>query len=36
LAVGHDRFFIDKVVTRLLVFEGQDKVREIAGNWTVW
>jgi ATP-binding cassette subfamily F protein 3 len=36
VVVSHDRFFIDKVATRLLVFEDESEVREIAGNWTIW
>jgi sulfate-transporting ATPase len=36
IVVSHDRFFIDKVATRLLVFEGDGVVREINGNWTMW
>ncbi|MBN1933807.1 MAG: ABC-F family ATP-binding cassette domain-containing protein [Anaerolineae bacterium] len=36
VVVSHDRFFIDKVATRLLIFEGQGRVREVAGNWTLW
>jgi len=36
VVVSHDRFFIDKVATRLLVFESEGEVREIAGNWTIW
>jgi ATPase subunit of ABC transporter with duplicated ATPase domains len=36
VVVSHDRFFIDKVATRLLVFEGQGALREFAGNWTLW
>jgi ATPase subunit of ABC transporter with duplicated ATPase domains len=36
VVVSHDRFFIDKIATRLLVFEGHGLVREIAGNWTIW
>jgi ATPase subunit of ABC transporter with duplicated ATPase domains len=35
VVVSHDRFFIDKVATRLLVFEGEGCVREVAGNWTM-
>jgi ATPase subunit of ABC transporter with duplicated ATPase domains len=34
--VSHDRFFIDKVATRLLVFEEACTVHEINGNWTIW
>ena len=36
VVVSHDRFFVDKIATRLLVFEGGGAVREIAGNWTMW
>jgi len=36
VVVSHDRFFIDKVATRLLVFRGGGAVEEIAGNWTMW
>jgi ATP-binding cassette subfamily F protein 3 len=36
IVVSHDRFFIDKVATRLLVFDGTGGVREVAGNWTTW
>ena len=36
VVVSHDRFFIDKVATRLLVFEGTDRLREVNGNWTIW
>lgn len=36
IVVSHDRFFIDKVATRLLVFEGEGDVRAVNGNWTTW
>jgi ATP-binding cassette subfamily F protein 3 len=36
VVVSHDRFFIDKVATRLLVFAGEGHVDEISGNWTIW
>jgi ATP-binding cassette subfamily F protein 3 len=38
VVVSHDRFFIDKVATRMLVFQdtGTGRVDEIAGNWTIW
>jgi ATP-binding cassette subfamily F protein 3 len=36
VVVSHDRFFIDKVATRLLVFAEEGMVREVAGNWTIW
>ena len=35
VVVSHDRFFIDKVATRLLLFENEN-VREFEGNWTTW
>ncbi len=35
VAVSHDRFFIDKIATRLLMF-GNETVREFDGNWTTW
>jgi ATP-binding cassette subfamily F protein 3 len=36
VVVSHDRVFIDKVATRLLVFEGEGSVLDINGNWTIW
>ena len=36
VGVSHDRFFIDKVATRLLVFEGMGNLRKVEGNWTIW
>jgi ATP-binding cassette subfamily F protein 3 len=36
LVVSHDRFFLDKVVTRLLVFDGGERPVEFNGNWTMW
>jgi ATP-binding cassette subfamily F protein 3 len=37
LVASHDRFFVDKVAPRVLVFEGGDgRVREVSGNWTVY
>jgi ATP-binding cassette subfamily F protein 3 len=39
VVVSHDRFFIDKVTTRMLVFEpGAEPrgVRLFEGNWTTW
>ena len=36
VVVSHDRTFIDKVATRLLVFEGEGRVLEVNGNWTMW
>jgi len=36
VVVSHDRFFLDKVATRLLVFEPGGGTREFSGNWTMW
>ena len=36
IVASHDRFFIDKVATRLLVFTGSPKLLDVAGNWTIW
>ena len=36
VAVSHDRFFIDKVATRLLAFEGPGRATTVNANWTLW
>ena len=36
LVVSHDRFFIDKIATRLRLFESNGKVREVSGNWSIF
>jgi ATPase subunit of ABC transporter with duplicated ATPase domains len=38
IVASHDRFFIDKVATRLLIFSGDNsgKVKEVYGNWSIW
>jgi len=36
VVVSHDRFFLDKVATRLLVFEPGGHVEGFSGNWTMW
>ncbi len=36
VVVSHDRFFLDKVATRLLVFGQDGKTAEFSGNWTMW
>jgi ATP-binding cassette subfamily F protein uup len=33
LCVSHDRFFLDRVVTSVLAFEGEGKISHYAGNW---
>lgn len=34
IIVSHDRYFMDKVVDHLLVFEGQGKITDFPGNYT--
>jgi len=34
--VSHDRFFIDKVATQLLVLDGQGTTTAFTGTWTMW
>jgi len=36
VVVSHDRFFLDKVATRLLVFSPGGSVTNFNGNWTQW
>jgi ATP-binding cassette subfamily F protein uup len=36
LLVSHDRAFLDRVVTSLLVFEGDGVIREFVGGYTDW
>lgn len=36
IVVSHDRFFMDKVVDHLFVFEGEGKVSDFPGNYTVF
>ena len=36
LIVSHDRFFMDKVVQHLLCCEGEGKVRDFPGNYTLY
>ncbi|MCZ6709204.1 MAG: ATP-binding cassette domain-containing protein, partial [Gammaproteobacteria bacterium] len=36
VVVSHDRFFVDKVATRLLIFEAEGRLQDFTGNWTIW
>lgn len=36
LLVSHDRAFMDNVVTSVLAFEGEGRVREYVGGYTDW
>jgi ATPase subunit of ABC transporter with duplicated ATPase domains len=33
LVISHDRFFLDRICTHLLVFEGEGQVRWFQGNY---
>ena len=33
LVVSHDRFFLDRVVTSILAFEGDGEITQYAGDW---
>jgi len=34
IVISHDRFFLDRICTHLLVFEGESKVRWYEGNFS--
>lgn len=36
LLVSHDRAFLDRVATNLLVLEGDGRVQEFVGGWSDW
>jgi len=36
VVVTHDRFFLDKIVDHLFVFEGNAKVKDFPGNYSQW
>ena len=36
LIVSHDRYFMDKLVDHLFVFEGEGQVRDYPGNYTLY
>lgn len=36
IVVSHDRYFMDKMVDHLFVFEGQGEVKDIIGNYTLY
>lgn len=36
LLVSHDRYFMDKVVDHLFVFEGEGKVKDFPGDYTLY
>ena len=36
MLVSHDRAFLDRVVTSLLVLEGDGRIQEFVGGWSDW
>jgi ATP-binding cassette subfamily F protein uup len=36
LIVSHDRYFMDKVVDQMFAFEGNGKIRNFPGNYTIY
>ena len=36
MVVSHDRFFMDKIVDHLFVFEGNGKISDFPGNYSVY
>lgn len=36
IVVSHDRYFMDKIVDHLFVFEGNGAVKDFPGSYTVW
>jgi len=36
IVVSHDRYFMDKMVDHIFVFEGDAKINDITGNYTVY
>ncbi|PKR80408.1 ABC transporter [Brumimicrobium salinarum] len=34
IVVSHDRYFMDKMVDHIFVFEGEGKIKDITGNYT--
>ncbi len=36
MVVTHDRYFLDKIVDHLFVFEGNAKVKDFPGNYSIW
>ena len=34
IIISHDRYFMDKIIDHLLVFEGQGRIKDFPGNYT--
>jgi ABC transport system ATP-binding/permease protein len=36
IIVSHDRYFMDKIVDHLFVFDGEGTVKDFPGSYTIW
>ena len=36
IIVSHDRYFMDKIVDHLFVFDGTGEIRDFPGSYTIW
>jgi ABC transport system ATP-binding/permease protein len=36
IIVSHDRYFMDKIVDHLFVFDGEGNIKDFTGNYTMW
>jgi ATP-binding cassette subfamily F protein uup len=36
IVVSHDRYFMDKIVDHLFVFEGNGRIKDFPGNYTIY
>ena len=36
IIISHDRYFMDRIVDHLFVFEGEGVVKDFSGNYREW
>jgi ATP-binding cassette subfamily F protein uup len=36
IIVSHDRYFMDKIVDHLFVFDGEGNIKDFPGSYTIW
>jgi ATP-binding cassette subfamily F protein uup len=36
IIVSHDRYFMDKIVDHLFVFDGEGTIKDFPGSYTIW